>query len=74
MPVGQALALKHKDTLMMGRSHGIHAEPITFGFKVAGWYTETEAGPGPAGGGAGGDFLRQAFRRGGHLRPQRSRR
>ena len=25
---------------MMGRSHGIHGEPITFGIKVAGWYTE----------------------------------
>jgi adenylosuccinate lyase len=25
---------------MVGRSHGIHAEPITFGFKVAGWYAE----------------------------------
>jgi adenylosuccinate lyase len=25
---------------MMGRTHGIHAEPITFGFKLAGWYTE----------------------------------
>jgi adenylosuccinate lyase len=34
------LAKKHKGTLMMGRSHGIHGEPITFGIKVAGWYTE----------------------------------
>jgi len=34
------LARKHENTLMMGRSHGIHAEPITFGFKLAGWYTE----------------------------------
>jgi adenylosuccinate lyase len=34
------LAKKHKSTLMMGRSHGIHGEPITFGIKVAGWYTE----------------------------------
>ena len=25
---------------MIGRSHGIHAEPITFGFKAAGWYAE----------------------------------
>jgi adenylosuccinate lyase len=38
------LALKHRDTLMVGRSHGIHAEPITFGFKVAGWYTELARG------------------------------
>src|ERR1700690_1859651 len=25
---------------MVGRTHGIHAEPITFGIKLAGWYTE----------------------------------
>jgi adenylosuccinate lyase len=34
------LARKHAKTLMMGRSHGIHGEPITFGIKVSGWYTE----------------------------------
>jgi adenylosuccinate lyase len=33
-------ALKHKDTVMIGRSHGIHAEPITFGLKMALWYDE----------------------------------
>jgi adenylosuccinate lyase len=31
-------ALEHRHTLMIGRSHGIHAEPITFGLKLAGWY------------------------------------
>ena len=31
-------ALEHKDTLCIGRSHGIHAEPTTFGFKLAGHY------------------------------------
>jgi adenylosuccinate lyase len=31
-------ALEHKDTLCMGRSHGIHAEPTTFGIKLAGHY------------------------------------
>jgi adenylosuccinate lyase len=31
-------AFEHKLTPMMGRSHGIHAEPITFGVKLAGWY------------------------------------
>src|SRR5947199_6923345 len=31
------LAIKHRRTLMAGRTHGIVAEPITFGFKVAGW-------------------------------------
>ncbi len=35
-----ALAKAHEKTLMIGRSHGIHGEPITFGFKVAGWYSE----------------------------------
>ena len=34
------LAKRHTHTLMMGRSHGIHGEPITFGIKVAGWYSE----------------------------------
>lgn len=33
-------ALEHKNTLMIGRSHGIHAEPITFGLKLALWYSE----------------------------------
>jgi adenylosuccinate lyase len=33
-------ALKHKNTPMIGRSHGIHAEPITFGLKLAVWYEE----------------------------------
>ncbi|HLT29407.1 MAG TPA: adenylosuccinate lyase [Myxococcaceae bacterium] len=33
-------AFEHRDTPMMGRSHGIHAEPITFGHKLAIWYDE----------------------------------
>ncbi|HUV05088.1 MAG TPA: adenylosuccinate lyase [Armatimonadota bacterium] len=33
-------AREHKHTLMIGRTHGIHAEPITFGFKLAGWYAQ----------------------------------
>ena len=35
-------ALLHKDTVMIGRTHGIHAEPITFGLKLAVWYKEIE--------------------------------
>ncbi|RJP25083.1 MAG: adenylosuccinate lyase [Candidatus Abyssobacteria bacterium SURF_5] len=35
-------ALEHKNTVMIGRSHGVHAEPITFGLKMALWYTETQ--------------------------------
>jgi adenylosuccinate lyase len=31
-------AFEHRRTPMMGRSHGIHAEPTTFGLKLAGWY------------------------------------
>ena len=34
------LALRHRDTLTVGRTHGIHAEPTTFGLKAAGWYAE----------------------------------
>ena len=33
-------AMRHKDTIMMGRTHGVHAEPITFGLKVALWWEE----------------------------------
>ena len=36
------LALKHRKTLMAGRTHGIVAEPTTFGFKVAGWVAELD--------------------------------
>ena len=41
--LGQAIryqAQQHRETFMVGRSHGIHAEPITFGFKLAGWLAE----------------------------------
>ena len=33
-------ALRHKDTLMMGRTHGVHAEPMTLGLKLALWWDE----------------------------------
>ncbi|SDC82806.1 Adenylosuccinate lyase [Melghirimyces thermohalophilus] len=33
-------ALEYKDTVMMGRTHGVHAEPTTFGLKMALWYAE----------------------------------
>jgi adenylosuccinate lyase len=35
-------AQQHRYTVMVGRSHGIHGEPITFGFKLAGWLAEVE--------------------------------
>ncbi len=35
-------ANEHKNTLMVGRSHGIHGEPISFGFVLAQWYSDIE--------------------------------
>jgi adenylosuccinate lyase len=37
-------ALQHKDDLCMGRTHGVHAEPTTFGLKLAGWAFELARG------------------------------
>ena len=36
------LAVRHRKTLMAGRTHGVVAEPITFGFKAAGWVAELD--------------------------------
>ncbi len=36
----RAKAFEHRGTVMMGRSHGMHAEPMTFGLKMAIWYEE----------------------------------
>jgi adenylosuccinate lyase len=35
-------AYEHRDTVMMGRSHGVHAEPTTFGLKLALWHSEMD--------------------------------
>jgi len=35
-------AWEFKDTPMIGRTHGVHAEPITFGLKLANWYSEVQ--------------------------------
>jgi adenylosuccinate lyase len=35
-------AMEHRRTPMIGRTHGVHAEPMTFGLKLALWYAETE--------------------------------
>lgn len=40
MAVVKASAYKYKDTPQMGRSHGVHAEPVSFGLKFALWYDE----------------------------------
>jgi adenylosuccinate lyase len=42
LPVLKGKAVEYRNTLMIGRSHGIHAEPITFGLKMALWYQEME--------------------------------
>jgi len=42
MDVLKEKAFEHKNTAMIGRSHGIHAEPITFGLKLAVWYSEMQ--------------------------------
>ncbi len=40
LSVLKRLAQAHKHTVMIGRTHGVHAEPITFGLKAAHWYAE----------------------------------
>ncbi len=40
MAVIRERAFEHRNTVMIGRSHGVHAEPITFGLKLAVWYAE----------------------------------
>jgi adenylosuccinate lyase len=46
--IGRALAAvleraeEHRHTVMIGRTHGVHAEPITFGWKLAGWAFELD--------------------------------
>jgi adenylosuccinate lyase len=40
----KGLALAHRDTVMIGRSHGMHAEPISFGHKLAVWAFELDRG------------------------------
>lgn len=42
MAVLREKAFRYKDTPMIGRTHGVHAEPITFGMKLALWYDEME--------------------------------
>ncbi len=42
MEVLEKQAKRHKETLMIGRSHGVHAEPMTFGLKFALWYADMQ--------------------------------
>ncbi len=60
-------------TPTIGRSHGIHAEPTTFGVKLAGFYAEFARAAPAAGDGARRNRHLRHFRRGRHLRQYRSR-
>jgi adenylosuccinate lyase len=42
LEIVRRLAIQHRTTPMVGRTHGIHAEPTTFGFKALGWYAELQ--------------------------------
>jgi adenylosuccinate lyase len=42
LAVVKRLALEHRDTVMVGRSHGVHAEPISFGLKLGVWAFELD--------------------------------
>ncbi|MBN2621109.1 adenylosuccinate lyase [candidate division WOR-3 bacterium] len=42
MTVLKKLSVKYRNTPQMGRTHGVHAQPITFGYKAASWYEETK--------------------------------
>jgi adenylosuccinate lyase len=42
LEIVRRLAIQHRSTAMVGRTHGIHAEPITFGFKALGWFAELQ--------------------------------
>src|SRR6185369_4919420 len=42
MDAVRARAFQHKDTPMIGRTHGVHAEPMTFGLKMALWHAELQ--------------------------------
>ena len=62
-----ARAEEHRATLCIGRTHGVHAEPTTFGLKLAGWAFELDRDRDAAAPRAGRDARRQALRRGRQL-------
>ena len=65
-------AFEHKYTLTVGRSHGIHAEPTTFGLKLAGHYAEFDRDRDRLAGRARGNRRVRDQRRGRHIRPSGS--
>ena len=64
-------AIEHRRTPMIGRTHGVHAEPMTFGLKLALWYAETEREHRARAPRARGHARRQDLGRGRHLRAPR---
>ena len=65
-------AREHVDTLCVGRTHGIHAEPTTFGVKLAGFAFEAQRNLRAARAGGRGRVGGRAVRRGRHLLGQRA--
>ena len=63
---------EHRRTPMIGRTHGVHAEPMTFGVKLALWYAEIQRGRAADRPGARDGVGRQALGRGRHVRAPRS--
>ena len=64
-------AFEYRRTPMIGRSHGIHAEPTTFGLKLAGFYAEFARGARAACQRARGDRHLRHLGRGRHVRQRR---
>ena len=65
-------AFEFKDTPQIGRTHGIHAEPTSFGLTFALWYSEMKRNQNASGKSERSDFGRQNFRRGRRVRASRS--
>ena len=68
-----ARAEEHRDTITIGRTHGVHAEPTTFGLKLLGWVVPARARSGAARTRARGNASREAVGRSRHLRYDHSR-
>ena len=68
----RARAMEHRRTPMIGRTHGVHAEPMTLGLKLAMWYAETERNIERMRARPRGHSRGQDLRRGRHLRASRS--
>ena len=74
MDAVRARAEEHRRTPMIGRTHGVHAEPMTFGLKLALWYAELQRDLDRVLRARDVVVGRQDLRRGRHVRAPRSRR